>query len=562
VLVAAGLAAFANGLGAPFVFDDQWAIVDNASIRHVWPPSAMFAAPLQSAVAGRPVVNVSLAVNYALGGLDPWGYHAFNLGVHLLAALLLFGIVRRTLERPRLASRYGPVAAPLAGAVALIWLVHPLQTEMVDYVTQRTESVAGLFYLLTVYAAARATASPAGERRWSALAVGACGLGMASKESMVTAPLIVLLYDVVFNERGALVALRQRPRFYAALCSTWAILAVLVMSGPRSHSAGLSAGVTQWTYLLNQAPMIVTYLKLAFWPGPLVFDYGMPAALAFRDVLPHALLLLAMLAATAVAWRRARALAFAGLCFFITLAPSSSIIPIATEAGAERRMYLPLAALVVVIVIAAWKAVGRRWVAAGVLAVTCAGLVTITVQRNAEYRSPIVLWQTVVDRHPGGRAHYNLAVELKGAGRRDEAIDHYRQAVVDNPEAHYALGFELEADGRHDEAIAHFREYARRLPDDVNVIRAYIMLGRALTAQERWDEASDAFRQALRRQPSNADAHLGLADALAQQDRFDDAIAEYEQHLRLRPGNAVAREHLDLVRRARERARADALGRP
>lgn len=527
----------------------------------------MLAAPQQSGVAGRPVVNVSLALNYALGGLDPFGYHAFNLGVHLIAALLLFGLVRRTLERPPLAARHGPAAAPLAGAVALIWLAHPLQTEMIDYVTQRTESIAGLFYLLTVYAAARATAASTGERAWCAIAVGACGLGMASKESMVTAPLIVLLYDVVFNERRASAALRQRPRFYAALFATWVILAALVASGPRSHSAGLSAGVTPWAYLLNQAPTIVTYLKLTVWPRPLVFDYGMPATLAFRDVLPHALLLVALLAATAVAWRRARALAFPGLWFFITLAPSSSVIPIATEVGAERRMYLPLAAVVVLVVVAARVLMDaalagpassrqRRWAAVCVLGATYAALATLTLRRNAEYHDPIDLWRTVVERRPGGRAHYNLAVELKAVGRRDEAIDHYRQAVVDNPEAHYALGFELEADGRYDEAIAHFREYVRLQPDDLNVIRAYILLGRALTEQERLDEASDAFRQALRRQPSNADAHLGLADALAQQDRFDDAINEYERHLRLRPGNAVAREHLDLVLRARERARA------
>jgi tetratricopeptide (TPR) repeat protein len=570
LLVACGLAVFANGLSAPLVFDDHWAIVDNPSIRRLWPPAALLdalTAPRQSAVAGRPVVNLSLAVNYALGGLDPRGYHAFNLAVHLIAALLLFGLVRRTLERPALAARFGASASTLAFAVALIWLAHPLQTEVIDYVSQRTESMSGLFYLLTLYAAVRATTAPAPGPAWYAVAVGACALGMASKESMVTAPLMIVLYDVVFNERRLVAALRERPRFYGGLFSTWIILAALVASGPRSHSAGLSAGVTAWTYLLNQAPMIVAYLKLVFWPRPLVFDYGMPAALALRDVLPQALLLMALLAATVAAWWRSRALAFLGFWFFVTLAPSSSVIPIATEAGAERRMYLPLAAVVVLAVVAARvlldaalaglvSARRRRLVTVGLLGATFVALATLTVQRNGEYRDPITLWQTVVDRRPGGRAHYNLGVELKEAGRRDEALDHYRQAAVDNPEAHYALGFELQADGKYEDAIGHLREYVRLQPDDLNIIRAYNLIGRALTVQERWEEASDAFRQALRRQPSNADAHLGLADALAQQDRFDDAISEYEQHLRLRPGNTVAREHLDLVLRARERARA------
>ncbi|MBI3493502.1 MAG: tetratricopeptide repeat protein, partial [Acidobacteria bacterium] len=496
LLIAGAVAVFANSLTVPFVFDDQRAIVDNASIRRLWPPPTALAAPPQSPVAGRPIVNLSLAVNYAIGGLDPWGYHAANLGVHLLAALTLFGVVRRTLASEALANRFATAATPLAFAAALIWLTHPLQTEIVDYAAQRTESMAGLFYLLTLYAAIRAMSPPLGRHqpRWSIAAVVACGLGMASKESVVTAPLMVLLYDAVFVERGIRDAVRRRPRFYAALFATWIILAALLASGPRSHSAGFSAGVAPRVYLLDQAPMIAAYLKLAFWPHPLVLDYGMPAAIGLTAALPPAILVLALIAATVVAWRYSRAAAFLG----------------------------------------AWFSLGA----------TCVMLATLTVQRNAEYRDPIALWQTVVDRRPGGRAHYNLGIELKAAGRRDEAIDHYRQALADDPEAHYALGFEAEADGRYDEAIAHYREYIRLRPEDVNVIRACTLLGRALAVRGRLDEAVDAFRQALRMQPSNADARGGLADALSRQQRFDEAIPEYQRYLRLQPASAGAHENL------------------
>lgn len=569
LLIAVGVAAFANGLAGPFVFDDQRAIVDNASIRQLWPLTTSLSPPTQSAVAGRPVVNLSLAVNYALGGLSPWGYHAVNLAVHLLGALLLFGSIRRTLAMSVPAERFAVLATPLAFAGALIWLTHPLQTEVIDYVTQRTESIAGGFYLLTLYAAIRAMSPPPGAhhgnhdsgrvttRLWHVTAVVACGLGMASKESVVTAPLMVLLYDTVFCARGVKAALRTRALFYAALFATWAILAALLVSGPRSHSVGLSAGVTPWVYLLNQAPMIVTYLRLAIWPHALVLDYGLPAAVSLRDVLPSAVLVLVVIGLTSAAWRRSPPLAFLGTWFFVTLSPSSSFVPIATEVGAERRMYLPLAALVVLAVLAAWTLVDslarsasvrrRRRIAVLGLWGTVAVLAGLTVQRNAEYRNPVDLWQTVVDRRPSGRAHYNLAIELKEAGKREAAIDHYRQALTDNPDAHYALGFELEADGRYDEAIAHYREYIRLRPEDVNVIRAYNLLGRALIVQGQLDEAVDAFRQTLRMQPSNADAHLGIADALAQQERFDEAISEYHQHLRLRPANAAARQHLALA---------------
>jgi hypothetical protein len=133
---------------------------------------------------------------------------------------------------------------------------------------------------------------------------------------------------------------------YSALAGTWVILAVLLQAGARIHSAGFSAGVSPWTYLLNQTVMLVRYLRLAVWPNGLVVNYGWPRPLALVDVLPAALLIVALIALTGLALRRRPMLGFLGAWFFLTLAPTSSILPIATEVGAERRMYLPLIALV------------------------------------------------------------------------------------------------------------------------------------------------------------------------------------------------------------------------
>src|SRR6188474_482851 len=135
LLTMIGLTVYANALHAPFVFDDLHAVVENPFVRKLWPLTQAAAAPPQSALSGRPVVSLSMAVNYGVGGLAPAGYHAWNLTVHVAAALLLFAIVRRHLE-----DRFAFIAAAL-------WLVHPLQTEVVDYTTQRTESMMGLFFL-------------------------------------------------------------------------------------------------------------------------------------------------------------------------------------------------------------------------------------------------------------------------------------------------------------------------------------------------------------------------------------------------------------------------------
>ena len=147
LIVLAGLAAYGNSFYGSFIYDDRVSIVENSTIRHCWPIWKAFAPSSTSLLGGRPVLHCTLAVNYALGGLSPWGYHLVNLVIHLLAGLLLFGIVRRTLLRPALAARFGSSAVPLALAVALGWVVHPLQTAAVTYVSQRCESLMGLFYL-------------------------------------------------------------------------------------------------------------------------------------------------------------------------------------------------------------------------------------------------------------------------------------------------------------------------------------------------------------------------------------------------------------------------------
>src|SRR5215471_2523628 len=128
VLVVFGLVVYANAARAPFIFDDIHAIVENPHVRHVWPPADAASAPPQTALSGRPLISLSLALNYAFGGPSPTAFHLWNLGVHIAGALLLFAIVRRHMDDP------------FAWLVAALWMVHPLQTEVVDYTTQRTES--------------------------------------------------------------------------------------------------------------------------------------------------------------------------------------------------------------------------------------------------------------------------------------------------------------------------------------------------------------------------------------------------------------------------------------
>jgi len=537
VLAAVGFAVFWNTLRAPFTFDDDHAIVVNQQIRRI--STSLSRTEQGSPLAGRPLVSLTFAINYALGELNVRGYRLVNIAIHVINALLLFAILRKHLDQN------------VAFAIALIWMVHPLVTEPVDYVSQRTELMMATFILLTIYLGGSAVArhrSDGGTRPTYGtrpmLSVACCALGMACKETMVVAPIVVLLYDRTFAFGSFREALRRRSGYYTALCATWLVLVVLLWSSPRGDSAGFTgASVSPLTYLLDQSVMIVRYLRLAFWPRGLVLDYGEPAPVTLSEVAPYVLAVTALVAGTVVALVRNLPSGFLGAWFFLTLAPTSSIIPISTEVGAERRMYLPLMAIVALAIAPVARAfTARAWV---ILAPIVFFLCVATYQRNAEYRSGLTLWQTVLDRWPPhARAHRNLAAELKLANRRDEEVEHLRAAVNDLPELRSVLGLELLALGRNMEAADEFRLYLRDHPHDAD---AWSNLGNALDALGRRDEALDAFTRAVDVDPNNGLSQRNLALQYLQKNDFDNAVVHAREGVRLTPGDADAHNLLGLA---------------
>jgi tetratricopeptide (TPR) repeat protein len=559
-IVLAGAIAYSNSLDGPFVFDDSLSIVENAPLRQWWNLEPLLFPERESPTAGRPLVNLSLALNFALGGLEVRGYHVYNVACHLLCGLLLFGIVRRTMALPRMSERVRDAATPVAFAAALLWTVHPLNTEAVDYVTQRTELMMALFFLLTLYAGIRTLGSPH-SRGWPAVAIASCAAGMACKESMVTAPVVVVLYDVVIGFGSVRRALAGRWRLYLGLCATWVLLIALVWSGPRVHSAGFTSGVSPWTYLLNQTVMITRYVGLAFWPQSLVAVYGWPQELSAGDVLPHASLVAILFGLTIAGLVRWPMIGFFGAWFFVTLAPTSSIVPIATEVGAERRMYLPLMAIVVLAVLLFWRvsrgprSAGtalRRNLQAGALGAAAVLMLAGTLTRNRDYASAATLARTSVERYPTPVGHHFLANELLVAGERDAAMIELRRSLPGDPRAHHTLGVELMKDGKTAEAIAELEMFLRERPMLLEAVWARQLLGEALVRERRWAEAIEQGQMVLKMNPTpdqRLAAHALLADAYFGTDRYVEAVAACRDYLRLRPdyGPVLTRLGISLV---------------
>jgi Flp pilus assembly protein TadD len=538
LLAAAGILVFWNAIANPFVFDDFGAIVNNTTIRQV--NTATLTPPEATPVSGRPLANLSFAISYALGGMDPSGFRALNLAIHIACAILLMSLAGRTLVRSRVRN-----AAWLAFAIALLWLVHPINSEPVDYLTERTESLMALCFLAAMYAAARSH-DDGHPIRWAVIAVAAAVAGVFAKETIAVVPILVIAWDRAFVFPSVGAAFRARWRLYAALSSVWILLAINLVRNGQTFSAGFAtAGVTPWVYLLNQPAIVLQYLKLVIWPAGFVNYYGWPVQnLTVTQVWPAGIVIVALLALGVIAiWKWPRA-GFAGLWFWLILAPTSSIIPIATEVGAERRMYLPVAALLALLVVGG-AALARRYrismsAAAASLAIVAGLLSWRTIERNREYSTPLRLAETTLARWPSPNAHNMMGVELAAAGRHQEAVVHLREAAKGYPTSHYFLGSELLTLKQHDEAIAELQAFVEAEPNLVATGRARLMMATAFIAKRDPARAIAEAERVLAADPNNADAHGMLANLLAEKQEFAAAVPHYQRFLAARPGNAAA----------------------
>ena len=515
---------FWNSQRGVFLFDDFASIHQNTTIRELWPPWAALNPPGRGeSVSGRPLANVTLAINYAAGGLDVRGYHVVNILLHLACVLLAFGVTRRLLRLAG-ASTVSNRSNEIAFAIAAIWAVHPLQTEVVDYIVARTESLMAACYLLCIYASIRAHEEPG--RRWNLVAILAAGFGMLSKESMATVPVAVVLIDRALLFPSFAVAFRSRRSLYLGLCASWLILAALATAAPRGNSAGfairsdIAADVSLAGYLRNQSLIVPHYFKLLVWPTDLVLDYGYVAPLKTTDVLPYAAACLVLCVVVVWWWFRDPKAVLLPLLSILLLAPTT-FVPIVSEVGAERRMYLPGLVLISAMLVVAWQVIPRKIAIAIGAALICALAVT-SAMRNAEYSSTYEMWRTVVERRPHGRAHLNLAVAANEAGRTDEVLPMLRKAVADFPDAEHPLGERLYLERRYREAISHLETFLRLRPTHVQAEAAKQLLIRSwtdLAIQEseagRLREAHEAFSHALKLDPNNPDLRRNVAISAA-----------------------------------------------
>ena len=511
LLAVATLLAYVPALSAPFVMDDESAVAESSTPR--------LSAPAGSPVAGRPVVSATLALNHAINDLigvdqrpDPdgpsktVGYRLLNVLFHLCTGALLFGLLRRAMRESAIPGEWRTDADRLAGAVCVLWLLHPIQTEAINYIVQRTELLASLCYVATLYASVRAwdAASARAQRRWYTAGVIACVLGMLCKEIVISAPLAVILYDRAFrlpSWRALLKPGRGRGRFYVALAAACVIPFALVSLGARGSTAGFGTPMKWYVYLYSQCWAIPHYLRLVVWPSALSVDYGEQPITGARGI-PGLVVLVALAAATLVAWTRVQKwgwFAFIGSLFFMLLAPSSSVVPIHTEIAAERRMYLALVAVILAAVVGAeW--LRRRAVRSATVrqfgygvAVVAVVLAVLTAARSRTYMNSEELWRGVVREVPDNlRGYVNLG-----------------SALVREQQPKYA------------EAETLFRHAIAR---DSTCKNGCAQLAQMLSRQGRLREAADLLDRTLEHDPSDGSVERRLARTLMKMGAFGQAL--------------------------------------
>lgn len=534
-LALATIVAYRDSFRAPFVFDDLPSIIENPAVHGF--RLDLLLQPGGLTTSGRPLVTLSFALNHSVHGLEPWGYHAVNLAIHLAASLLLFGLVRRTALLPSQRATVGGEAFWLGLVVAACWSLHPLPTAAVTYIVQRAEALAALFCLATLYAFVRAVDSPR-PAGWLAGSAVLCALGMASKETAVAIPLLVLLYDRTFVSGAFRAAWARHRHYYLALAMAWLLLGGLILAtAGRGGTAGLGVGASVVGYALTQAQALVLYFGLALWPASLVFDYGMETVQGVTEVLPQLVVVVLLAGFALAAPRRWPVAGFLAAAFLLLLAPSSSVVPVVTQTVAEHRFYLPLALLITGGLLAV-RRLGGPWIAAGMVAAAAWGLLA-TPARVRDYGSEVRLWaDTAAKRPTNARAHNNLGQALFRQGRVDEALASYRRALALQPrypETHYNVGVAL---GHRGEWLAAVESYQAALRWDPAHVEAHNNLGGALVRLGRLTDAIQHLERALEYRPDFAAARNNLGSALLQAGRRGEAVAHLRWATSQRPDDA------------------------
>jgi Tfp pilus assembly protein PilF len=554
---------YADTLTTPFILDDIGNIRDNPHIRLTsLSLKNLIRAAFQSPESNRPVANISFALNYYFNGFNLVGFHLVNIIIHLAGGFFLYFFTKATLKTPGLRCRsekYGWIPF----FTAFLWMVHPLQTQSVAYLVQRMNSLAAMFYLLSMLLYVKFRLDTDTRDKWLPFAgcVLTGFLAVGTKQISATLPLLIILYEWYFFQGLSLKWIRRHFLVLGAILMFLILISLIFLDFDpivRILSAYKHRDFTLIQRMLTQFRVVIFYVGLMLWPRParlnldhdFVLSYSLtdPVTTVISMVVITALIALAILTA-----KRQPLLSYGILWFFCNLAIESSVIGL--ELVFEHRTYLPSMFIILAMVALVLRYAKPTWL--GIVFLCAVGtLFTLwTFERNKVWVDELSLYRDCVEKSPDkARPHNNFGAILLRRGRLPEAIDEFQAALGIKPgyaDAHYNLGNALVKQGSLTKGVYHFSEALDRQPGNVKTLNN---LAATLVLLARYPEAIENLKKALVINPTDPDLHRNLAFVMKKQGDLEGARQHFSRMLEINPANEMARRNLAEIEKRMQEA--------
>ena len=548
LLLTAALVLFiySNILEGPFTFDDDYNIENNPNIRLTeLSLGGITRAGFESSVSNRPVANISFALNYYFHQYNVMGYHLVNILIHITTGILIYLFTSTTLNAPTLRSLY-ETDRSIPFFTALLWLVHPIQTQSVSYIVQRMNSMAAMFYILSLLLYAKGRLAGGKKKRWALFAGCLCTaiLALGSKETAATLPFFIFLYEWYFFQDLSLTWFKRHFLGFATILILLALLAFMYLGAHPLESILYSYQGRDFTVMqrvLTEFRVVIFYISLLIFPHPsrLNLDHDFPISHSLFEPTTTLLSIVAIAVLIGLAIyvaKKQRLISFCILWFLGNLVIESSVIGL--EIIFEHRTYLPSMLVILMAVTLVYRYIKPKWLrvaALGALVMICSNW---TYERNSVWSNEVALWKDCAEKSPNkARPHNNLGLALAQKGKLKEAVEHYSKALNIKPgyvEVLNNLGLALSEQGRLEEAISY---YSKALEINPDFVGPHYNLGLALAKQGKLERAISHFSRAVKIKPDFAEAHNNLGVALDEQGKLEEAISHYSDALEIKPDN-------------------------
>ena len=503
-----GLITYLNSFANYFVWDDEILIVGNGYIKSFSNLFKIFTVDIFHWITNsnfyRPLFSLSLMFDYRLWQLNPFGYHLTNLILHLLNTFLVFYLINFLSLN---------LKASLIGS--LFYLVHPVHTQAVTYISGRADLLAGFFILSALLLFARVNKTKAGSKNvFYFLSALFFIFGLLAKEIALVLPLLLILYDYCFGDK--LKNFKKHIPFLSLAC----IYILLRNKFLPFQSEGMLP-LSLSTRIINFPKVIVFYLFLLLSPGNLRIDRSFSLSRPLDLSVIFCILLLIAILLWIVKYRYNKVLLFSSLWFFILLLPVTNIILPLNAVVADHWLYLPSIGFFIILALGMDKLLGKDFFITGlkisyqfkmtIIVVIITTLSLLTITRNFEWRDPVILFEaTLKSAHKNAdhwdiRVHANLANAYLEKGLYNQAILEFQEALKGFPfpqckRVHYQLAFVYFAQSLYQKAE---EELLKAIEADPDYVSAYYMLGRLYKKMGKIDKAQATWEKMLKAKPSH-----------------------------------------------------------